>query len=274
MQFPVMTRQLAARIRSVLAAETIAGLTGAAQQPGNPYGIERRAFGAAMAFIGRNAPPGGWWNRVVGFQPADVDKLDEIVAFYRDGARRCHIDLDPLTLTPEVGQALAAHGLAPAPNGTVLYGLPGAHTPPLPAELEIRELGSDEADAFAELWADGFEVAGDERAAALNIRKGWFTLPDNRLYVAYVSGAAAAVAALSIHGSIGHLNVGATLPAYRGRGIHLALAHRRSADAARAGCGLVMGNTGGFASTSQNNMERAGMRIAYTRVTMIDRSGS
>ena len=40
-----------------------------------------------------------------------------------------------------------------------------------------------------------------------------------------------------------------------------------------AGCDLVMGNTGSFASTSQNNMERAGMRIAYTRVTMVDRTG-
>jgi hypothetical protein len=273
MQFPVMTRQLAARLQGVLVAETIAGLTRTAQQAGNPYGIERHDFGAAAAFVGRNAPPHGWWNRVVGFQSDDINAIDDIIALYRDGARRCHIDLDPLTLTPEIGEALAARGLAPAPNGTVLYGVPAAHAPPLPEGLEIRELGRDEVDAFAELWADGFEVAGDDRAAALNIRKGWFTLPENHLYVAYVGGAAAAMAALSIHDAIGHLNVGATLPAYRGRGIHLALAHRRVADSARTGCELVMGNIGGFGSTSQNNMERAGMRIAYTRVTMVDRAG-
>jgi hypothetical protein len=108
MQFPLMTRKLAARLQGVLVAETIAGLTRAAQQAGNPYGIERREFGAAVAFVGRNAPPHGWWNRVVGFQPDDINAIDDIIAFYRDGARRCHIDLDPLTLTPEIGEALAA----------------------------------------------------------------------------------------------------------------------------------------------------------------------
>jgi hypothetical protein len=99
---------------------------------------------------------------------------------------------------------------------------------------------------------------------------GWFTLPENRRYVAYAGGVAAAMAALFIHDGIGHLNVGATLPAYRGRGIHLALTNRRIADTAKAGCDLVIGDTGGFGSTSQNNMERAGLRIAYTRVTMLN----
>ena len=196
MQPHVMTRQLAARLRGVLVAETIAGLTCTAQQAGNPYGIERHDFGAAAAFVGRNAPPHGCWNRVVGFQPDDINAIDDIIALYRDGARRCHIDLDPLTLTPEIGEALAARGLAPAPNGMVLYGVPAAHEPPLPEGLEIRELGRDEADAFAELWADGFEVASDDRAAALNIRKSWFTLPEYRLYVGYVGGAAAALATM------------------------------------------------------------------------------
>jgi hypothetical protein len=272
MQFPVMTAQLAERLRRVLVAETIAGLESASRQPGNPYGIERRQFGGAVAFVALAAPPHGWWNRVAGFRPDDIAAIDDILAFYREAARRCHIDLDPLTLTPEIGSALAARGLAPAPNGTVLYGIPRAGAAAPPRGVEIREIGRDEADVFAELWADGFEVAGDDRAAALNIRKGWFTLPENHLYVAYLDGTAAAMGALSIHGSVGHLNVGATLPAFRGRGIHLALAQRRIADAARAGCATVMGDTGGFASTSQNNMERAGLRIAYTRLTMVDRA--
>jgi hypothetical protein len=273
MPFPVMTKQLATRLQGVLAAETIAGLTRASQQPGNPYGIERVEFGSAVGFVGRNAPPHGWWNRVICIKPSDINTIDAIIALYRGGGRRCHIDLDPLTLTPEIGEALATRGFAPAPNGTVLYGVSAAHAPAVTDDLEIREIGRHEASAFAELWADGFEIAGDDRAAALNIRKGWFMLPENRLYVAYIGGVAAGMAALSIHGRIGHLNVGATLPVYRGRGIHLALTTRRIADAALAGCELVMGNTGGFASTSQNNMERAGLRIAYTRVTMIDRAG-
>jgi hypothetical protein len=45
------------------------------------------------------------------------------------------------------------------------------------------------------------------------------------------------------------------------------------ADAAKAGCELVIGDTGGFGTTSQNNMERAGLRIAYTRLTMVNTVG-
>jgi hypothetical protein len=272
LQFPVMTRKLGERLRRVLATETIAGLTSAAQQAGNPYALDRRQFGGAVAVMARAAPPHGWWNRVIGFTPDDIDQIDRILAFYREARRRCHVDLDPLALTPELGNAMGARGLAPAPSGTVLYGIPRTDVPEAPAGVVIREIGRNEADSFAELWADGFEVAGDDRAAALNIRKGWFTLPENRLYVASADGAPAGMAAVYIQDGVGHLNVGATLPAFRERGIHLALVYRRIADAARAGCDLVMGDTGGFASTSQNNMERAGMRIAFTRLTMIDRA--
>jgi hypothetical protein len=126
----------------VLVAETIAGLMGAAQQAGNPYGIERHDFGAAAAFVGRNTPPHGWWNRLLGFQPDHINAIDDIIALYRDGARRCHIDLDPLTLMPEIGEALAARGLAPAPNGTVLYGVSAAHAPPLPTVSKSASLAA------------------------------------------------------------------------------------------------------------------------------------
>jgi hypothetical protein len=267
-----MTKQLASRLREALASLTVAGLTSAQQQPGNPFGIEIRRFGSATAILANRAPADGWWNRVVGLQPADAELIGDIVAFYREHGRRCHVDLDPLTLTDAIGSRLADHGFYPIPNGTVLYGAPDV----IAAErerVEIREIGPEEAGRFAELWADGSQVSGEGRAAALQIRMGWFVLPENRRYVAYVDGVAAAMAALYIHNGVGHLNVGATLPTFRGRGVHLALTHTRIADAAAAGCDLVIGDTGGFATTSQNNMERAGLRIAYTRVTMVNVTG-
>jgi hypothetical protein len=141
-----------------------------------------------------------------------------------------------------------------------------------PDGVEIRVAGPDDADSFAKLWADGFEVVGDDRTAALNIRKGWFSLPDIYLYVASVDGAPAGIAALYLHDGVGYLNVGATLPAYRMRGIHMALVSRRVGDAMHEGCDVVMANTSGFATSSQNHMEHAGMTIAFTRITMVDRA--
>ena len=271
MYVPVMTKPLASRLHQALVSLTVAGLSSTQQQHGNPFGIEIRRFGSATAILAAKAPTDGWWNRVVGLLPADADLIDDIVAFYREHGRRCHVDLDPLTLTEAIARRLAAHGFYPIPNGTLLYGV-AFHTylPEVQDSLEIREIGPDEAARFAELWADGFEIAGTGRVAALQIRMGWFTLPENRRYVAYVDGVAAALAALFIHNGVGHLNVGATLPTFRGRGIHLALTNRRIADAIKAGCDLLIGDTGGFGTTSQNNMERAGLRIAYTRLTMVN----
>jgi hypothetical protein len=270
MHAPVMTRQLANRMQQAIASLTLAGLSAAQRLPGNPYGIEIRTFGSAAAILATGAPADGWWNRVVGLQPGDAAVIDDIVAFYRQNGRRCHVDLDPLTLTDSIGGRLADHGFYPVPNGTVLFGAPDV-TPSEQEHVEIREIGPEQAGYFAELWADGFQVSGDGRAAALQIRMGWFMLPENRRYVAYVDGVAAAIAALYIHNRIGHLNVGATIPAFRGRGVHLELTRRRIADAAAAGCDLVIGDTGGFATTSQNNMERAGLQIGYTRLTMVNR---
>jgi len=54
----------------------------------------------------------------------------------------------------------------------------------------------------------------------------------------------------------------ATLPEARGRGAQSALIARRWRDAQDHGCRAVVTQTQ-FGGTSQNNMERAGMRLAY-----------
>jgi GNAT superfamily N-acetyltransferase len=56
-----------------------------------------------------------------------------------------------------------------------------------------------------------------------------------------------------------------TVPAWRGRGAQGALLRARLAHAASIGCDLaMMGAAPG--SASQRNGERAGFRIAYTRI--------
>src|SRR5215212_813344 len=129
MHVPVMTKQLASRLHQALTSLTVAGLASAQQQPGNPFGIELRRFGSATAILADNAPADGWWNRVVGLQPADAAQIDNIVAFYREHGRRCHVDLDPLTLTEAIARRLAALGFYPIANGTLLYGLAASVVP-------------------------------------------------------------------------------------------------------------------------------------------------
>ena len=122
-------------------------------------------------------------------------------------------------------------------------------------------------ETFADLYMVymddlGLGATARERAKA-NVesqhpRPGW------RLYIATVDGTPAAFAALFVRDGVGSLAGAATVPALRGRGCQTALLHRRIADADDDGCDLIASQaTPG--SVSQRNMERAGLRIAYTK---------
>jgi hypothetical protein len=274
-----MTPLLARRIQRVIAALHVAGMTQVRDLPGNPYGVRVERFGAATALLAAAVPDGaGWWNRVVALdETADDAALDAILALYRAAGLRCYVDLTPVTLSTRLAHRLAVRGVLPVEGGAVSYGLPAPldAEAPLPAGVVVREVGKEEVELVAALWASGFEVPaeeGQDRAeVAARIRSGWFRVPENRLYVANVADQPAAMAALSVGDGIGFLNVGATLPSYRGRGLHHALTVHRIVDAARAGCELVIGETG-YGTTSHQHMQRYGMALAYNDLTWRDQA--
>jgi hypothetical protein len=264
MQLPVVTPALVQRMARVMDALSLAGMAELHQRQGNRFGVEMHAFGSASASIATRAVGAGWWNRVRGLTEADAGRVGEIQALYRSHSLRGNVDLTPVAITPRLGQALVAAGFYLAGVSTVLYGLSGHDRPQdIHGDFEIREVGPDQAADVAQLWAQGFEIPLDEAGlTARDIRQAWFAVPENRRYIGYVEGQPAAMAALYTKDRIGFLNVGATLPAYRRRGIHSALARLRMADAGASGCELVIGHTG-FGGTSQNNEERNGLRIAF-----------
>jgi GNAT superfamily N-acetyltransferase len=92
--------------------------------------------------------------------------------------------------------------------------------------------------------------------------------PGTRLYTAFVDGVAAGAGELFVEADVAWLSADATLPAYRCRGVQTALQRHRIAVAADEGCRFVVSEaTPG--SASQRNMERLGLRVAYTRVDMV-----
>jgi GNAT superfamily N-acetyltransferase len=92
----------------------------------------------------------------------------------------------------------------------------------------------------------------------------WYGCLGWRLYLATVDGLPAGVAVLYFDGEIGYLPAAATVPAYRGRGCHLALVRARLADAAEAGCKLVAAQAPPL-SAGARNLQRAGLKLAYCK---------
>jgi len=270
LHLPVMTHQLARRIQQLLEDEQLDGMLHLQEQTNSPFDVQIERFGNVTAYLAATTVEAGWWNRVNGMQEEDIVHLDDILAFYRIYQQRFYIDMEPSTLTEALSRALIARGLYPSVGGTILYGLPQLEeTSPLQG-VTIRESGPEEIQIFIQLWADGFELpANDDRNTIMAIRSTIFSVPSNGRYIAYVDGIPAAMAGLYIREGLSLLSGGATLPAFRKRGCHTALTQRRLSDAARAGCELVIGHTGGFGSISQNNMERAGLRIAYQMISWV-----
>ena len=96
------------------------------------------------------------------------------------------------------------------------------------------------------------------------VTQGLHGQPGWGLYLAFAYGQPAGAGALYMQEGIGSLLMGGTLPEFRRRGCQTALLQARIADAARQGCDLVAAQAA-LDATSQHNMERAGLRIAYTR---------
>jgi hypothetical protein len=88
--------------------------------------------------------------------------------------------------------------------------------------------------------------------------------PGWSLYLARVNGRPAAAATLYVHDGLGYLADSATDPSFRRRGLHVALLRQRMRDAAVSGADLVFSGAEPF-SSSHRNMERAGMRLQFTR---------
>jgi hypothetical protein len=82
--------------------------------------------------------------------------------------------------------------------------------------------------------------------------------------MAFVGSQPAAGAILHVSEGVATLAGGATLTRFRGRGCQSALIERRLSEAAEAGCDAVTSRCAA-GSTSQANMERVGMRVAYTK---------
>jgi hypothetical protein len=263
---PILVPELAARIESalVLAAESRAAHL--LEIPGNPLGMDRRRWGRVSAtLVRRDRFYYAYFNAVRGVGRGTEADLDAALSWFRGGVRPCSVSLSPF----DVDQALLAHltdvGLHPTRFMTVLYGVPTSDVSSTSLqsapEIVVRRDESPDLDAFLSPWLAN---QPPEEWEALRVL-GRAEFADWRCYVAFVDGGLAAIAGLYLRDGVGVMASGNTIPAFRGRGCQTALVRQRIADAALAGCNLILSQaTPG--SVSQRNLERAGLRTAYTQV--------
>lgn len=255
---PPVTEGLVRRLEQAIDAYAVAWLEGRIASA-HPAETVLRRFGEAVAAATPSEPELDFVNRIHGLAWIDAARLGEVLDFYRGLGLRPWIELPPGA--EELAARLADAGARPVASLAVVYGVP---SPRSAAAVEVLELGASEGLRFGALLLEGLGVPAPAVATDAPAAAAWATTAGVRIYVARVDGDDAGAAALSIGDGVGYLANAATLPRFRRRGCQTALISRRIADAAGAGCDLVA-SLATFASVSQRNLERAGLRTAYTR---------
>jgi ribosomal protein S18 acetylase RimI-like enzyme len=238
------------RLEAVIDSFAVARLD-AIVEGDNSFDLQVTRFGSSVAPTGPGEPELDFVNRVT-LAPADVDRIDDILEHYRS------LGLRPwLEPSPELRLALP-RGFDVVGSQAVLY----REASGADVRTTVRE--TDDAEGAASVLLRAFGVPPPEIGANAHPLAVATERCGGRFFVADDGGEPAAAAILTMHGGDGYLAMAGTLPAFRGRGHQTALIDARLASAAARGCGLVVA-TAAFPSTSHRNLERCGLRTAYTK---------
>jgi len=245
---------------------TFARLEGMRQAEGNPLRIAIQRFGGATAFRIEAWPEFWYGNRALGLNPNSRDHLDEIVQFFASRQLDFRIELIPGDLDSELARRLHGYGFSQMGFSTAMYGLPKkTQASPITQDITVRAVQPGEIEKFIDLYQTAFgepELNPTEK----QVVRTWLEheSANLNLYMAFIKGQPAAVSVLYTKNGICLLADAATLPEFRGRGCHAAMIQQRITEAARRHCELVTSFVA-FGSPSHRNLERLGLRVAYTK---------
>lgn len=211
--------------------------------------------------------PDYWYgNKVLGLEPLSEIYLNDVIDLFARHNLNFRFEIMPGNLNSSLASRLHKLRFAQMGFNTAVYGHPSLAGKISPNEqLKIREIQPNEIDLFMDLYQDGFELPrlkNKEREAVLS----WLHRAKTSLYlcIAHIDDIPAGVGILYMENGIGLLADAATLPEFRDRGCHTAMIHHRIAQAEKQNCDLLTSFVE-FGSTSHLNLERAGLRVAYTK---------
>jgi hypothetical protein len=123
---------------------------------------------------------------------------------------------------------------------------------------------ADAMESYLDAYVAGWGIAEKDQAQFKSNVRPWRDQSGWSLYLARVEGCPAAAATLYVHDRVGYLADAATAPMFRRHGLHVALLRRRIRDASTSGVDFLCSGAEPM-STSHRNMERAGLRLHFTR---------
>ncbi len=232
-------------------------------------GMHILRVGGGVAALMANDPTGFYWSRVLGLgwdEPITDELIDEIVRWYQQhGGSTILAQVSPAVAQDDWEGVLERAGFKS--GGSWIKVVRDTSTPTTTAtDLEIRPLGPQDGQRYAEVYWAGFEF---EEPLFIEWMTSQPAMSKWRTFGAFDGDALAAVGALFINGEFAGMSGAATLPAFRNRGAQAALIAARITAAAAEGCKWVISETGAETPTEPNpslhNLHRLGFTDLYER---------
>ncbi|WP_437923804.1 GNAT family N-acetyltransferase [Sorangium sp. So ce291] len=136
------------------------------------------------------------------------------------------------------------------------------------AGVVVRRAAPEEAAAWVSASLSAFAAPGETSPERAAIFEAGFGSPGAAYFFASTAGVIAGTGALYVHERTALLFAGSTHGAHRGQGVQRALIDARLAHARDAGCDLAF-SVAQAGSTSQRNLERAGLVPAYSQALLV-----
>ncbi|SIM71919.1 GNAT family N-acetyltransferase [Micromonospora cremea] len=251
--------------------------SGAPVEVQDALGLAATRMGGGVVLSMRHDPT-NYWSKALGFgfaEPVSGDLIGRVCDFYR--AQRTPtavIQIAPDRLPADWDEICARENITA--SGTWVKLAAEIETlRPGRTELRVGPVSADLVDQWASVVLRCFGMPEEHLGPMIvaGVRD-----PRFHPYAAWDGDEMVAAANLFIHGAVGSLNTGATLPTHRGRGAQSALLTARAAAAAEAGCRWVTAETGrpepGSSNSSLNNMLRVGLTPLYERRNWVWRADS
>ena len=157
----------------------------------------------------------------------NTDELDEIISYYQSLQIPCRFEITPAQGTAELFQYLSQKGFYQSSFHTALYSIPREDPSLLPANISVRQLKENEFHIFADIYVRGFNMPSFTKDGVRQNNEILYNKPGWHFFIAEFQNTPASIAI-------------------------------------EFNCKLIVGQAR-FGSSSQNNMERAHMKIAYTK---------
>jgi ribosomal protein S18 acetylase RimI-like enzyme len=229
--------------------------------PGNPIGIAYRWFDESAIALMAGLPA---FCRVVGLRPGHERHIEPLVRWYAEHDIKPTFELVPGQYDQSLGRELTRIGFYQSSFHASLIGRPNADGNTDHGEAIERVATAQALEDYLDAYVAGWSIPEKHHAQFKSNVRPWTEQAGWSLYVARVNGRPAAAATLYVHEGVGYLADSATDPSFRRRGLQIALLRRRIHDAGLAGADLVFSGAAPL-SSSHRNMERAGLRLQFTR---------